>query len=273
MNIKELQSKAHSIRQQTFKMCTTAGKGHLGGAFSITEILVGLYCSGLMRLSPKWRKSPRRDRVIFSKGHAGLALYVTLADLGFFPKKELLKYGKNGSMLGGHPDHFIPGVEVSSGSLGHGLSVAAGLALAAKLDKKDYLSIVILGDGECNEGSVWEAAAFAHQQKLNRLIAIVDNNGVGATDFTENYFGSPKLMAGRWKAFGWDVVEVNGHDLSKIIPVLKKLRSRKGDRPIAIIAHTVKGKGVSFMQNNHRWHHGVPKGDLLKKAKQELGVE
>ena len=272
MTIKELEAKAHWVRQEAFKMQANAGKGHLGGAFSITEVLTALYYSGLLRLGKEYLKKDNRDRVFFSKGHAGLSWYVILADCGFFSPKELATYGKNGSMIGGHPDHFIPGVEVSSGSLGHGLGVAAGLALSAKLDKKDFLSIAILGDGECSEGSVWEAAAFAGKRELSNLVAIVDNNGVGAADFTANYFGTKKEMAGRWKAFGWDVVEVDGHNLAKIVPIIKKLRNRTSKKPLAIIANTIKGKGVSFMHNDHHWHHGVPKGELADKARKELGI-
>ncbi len=269
MDIKKLQAKAWWVRKEALEMCSRAGKGHLGGAFSITEILVGLYYSGLLRTDRSWHTKPNRDRIIFSKGHAGLSLYAVLADRGFFPKKELLRYGQKGSILGGHPDHIIPGAEVSSGSLGHGLGIAAGLALAAKLDKKDYLSIAIIGDGECNEGSVWEAAIFGRQQSLGKLVVIVDNNGVGATDLTKNYLG-PEPMAGRWRAFGWEAMEIDGHDFRQILPVLEKLRTRKGPRPLAIIAKTVKGKGVSFMENDHHWHHGVPKGELLERARKEL---
>lgn len=169
MNVDELQKKALWVRGESLEMQARAGKGHLGGAFSVTDLLVGIYYSEIFRTSHKWWGKPARDRVFFSKGHAALALYPILADQGFFPKKELMKYGKNGTILGGHPDHFIPGVEVSTGSLGHGLGVAAGLALSAKLNKKDFLSIAILGDGECNEGSVWEAALFGRQQSLGNL--------------------------------------------------------------------------------------------------------
>jgi len=271
MNIRALEDKAHVLRQTQFQMCIRAGKGHLGGAFSITEVLTALYFSGLFRFSPEWQKKPNRDRLIFSKGHACLALYVVLAEAGFFQKEELWKHGENGTILGGHPDHHIPGVEISSGSLGHGLGIAAGLALSAKLDKKDFLSIAILGDGECNEGSVWEAAAFGRQQALSTLVAIVDNNGVGATSKTD-YLGSQNMMPGRWKAFGWDVAEIDGHDLTSIMPVFETLRSRRASQPLAIIAHTVKGKGVSFMENDHHWHHGVPKGEQLETAKKELGI-
>src|SRR3989344_8565258 len=162
-----LKKKAQWVRQEAFNMAIRANRGHLGGAFSVTDILVSIYYSKIFRLSKKYQNSVNRDRLIFSKGHACLPLYAILADLGFFSKDELLRYGQDGTFLGGHPDHFIPGVEVSSGSLGHGLGIGAGIALAAKLNNLKYLTYVILGDGECNEGSVWESAAFTVAQNLN----------------------------------------------------------------------------------------------------------
>ena len=269
----KLAAKARWVRREALEMCVWAGKGHLGGAFSVTDILVSIYYTGLFRVSPQWLGKSGRDRIIFSKGHAALALYPILGDLGFFPVGKLKEYGEDGGMLGGHPDHFIPGVEISSGSLGHGLSIAAGLALSGRLSSKDYLSIAVLGDGECNEGSVWEAAMFGSQQELGRLIAIIDNNGVGATDFTARYLG-PEPMAGRWRAFGWQTVEVDGHNFQEITAVLRDLRHRpERGKPLAIIAKTVKGRGVPFMENDPRWHHGVPKGELLEQARRLLSTE
>ena len=269
MNINTLEQKAKWVRRKSFQMQISAGKGHLGGAFSITDILIAIYYSGIFNLSSKKRKYPERDRIIFSKGHACLALYCVLADKGYFPKAELDKHGQNGSILGGHPDHKIPGVEVSSGSLGHGLGIGCGLALAAKLDKKKFSTLVILGDGECNEGSIWEGASFASQQKLFNLTAIIDNNKVAATTFTRNLTGNSSLVA-KWKSFGWDVITVNGHSFEDLLFAFSNLRFRKSDRPLMIIANTVKGKGVSFMEGRPEWHHTVPNAEQLEIARQEL---
>lgn len=271
MNFKKFEEKTKWIRMQSLEMAVSAGKAHLGGAFSCAEILTALYYGNILKISPKTIKQNNRDRFILSKGHSCLALYSILADLGFFSLKELEKYGKNGSMLGGHPDHYIPGIEVSSGSLGHGLGIGCGLALSAKLNKKSFITIVLLGDGECCEGSVWEAANFASAQKLNNLIAIIDNNKIGATSLTKNYAG-PMPLAGKWKAFGWDVIEINGHNFKDIFSALGNIRSRKSSRPLAIVANTIKGKGVSFMENNFHWHHGVPKEEFLDKARKELSA-
>jgi len=270
MNSKILSKKAHWVRQKSFQMHISAGKGHLGGAFSITDIMVAIYYCGLFNLSPKKQKDPNRDRLIFSKGHACYALYCVLADCGYFPKSKLDTYGQNGTIFGGHPDHTIPGIEVSSGSLGHGLGIGCGLALAAKLNKQNFSTLVILGDGECLEGSVWEAASFASQQKLSNLIAIVDNNKVASTTFTKNFTGNYPLPA-KWKSFGFDVLEIDGHNFTQILAALKKIKQKR-QKPLAIIANTIKGKGISFMENDHHWHHGVPKGEQIAIAKKDLGL-
>ncbi len=270
MNEKLVQ-KAEWVRQQAFRMQSQAGKGHLGGAFSVTEILVSLYFSKLLKISAKNQNDPNRDRIILSKGHACLALYAVLADAGFFKKEVLNTYGQNGSILGGHPDHFIPGIEISSGSLGHGLGIGAGLALGAKLDRKNFITFVILGDGECAEGSVWEAANFASSQKLNNLTVFVDNNSIAATTNTKDFAGNSP-MEGRWAAFGWETVNIDGHNFKQIINAIKKAKQKKRIKPLAIIANTIKGKGVSFMENNPHWHHGVPNPDQKIKAEKELGL-
>lgn len=267
INLKQI---ADKIRLEALKMQHIAHKGHLGGAFSVAEILVSLYYSGIVNISPKNVKDVRRDRVIFSKGHACLTLYAVLADKGFFKKSELEKYGQNGTFLGGHPDHFIPGVEVSSGSLGHGLGLGAGMALAAKLNKLKYTTYVILGDGECNEGSIWEAAAFAVAQKLNNLIVIIDSNHVGATAKTEIFVGQVR-MEDKWKAFGWDFLSIDGNDINRVLYALKKSKTRsKRTKPLAIIASTTKGKGVSFMEGDPKWHHGVANDTEYEQAVKEL---
>jgi len=265
----KLEAKAGFIRRQCLETACSAGRGHLGGAFSCVEILTALFYGGVLKFSPRELKNCNRDRFILSKGHSCLTLYSILADLGFFDKQRLQDYGKNGSLLGGHPDHHIPGIEVSTGSLGHGLGIGCGLALSAKLNRQSFLTVVLLGDGECCEGSVWEAATFASAQKLNNLVAIVDNNKVGATTETEKYAG-PAPWPGKWKAFGWDVSEINGHNFKEIFSVLEIIRNRQSEKPLAIIANTVKGKGVSFMENDFHWHHGIPKDELLEQARKEL---
>lgn len=268
-NLLYLKDLARKIRLQALKMQHIANKGHLGGAFSAAEILVGLYYCGIINIKPKNFKSPTRDRIIFSKGHACLSLYAVLADLGFFPKEELNKYGQNGTILGGHPDHKIPGVEVSSGSLGHGLGIGIGMAIAAKLNNQKYLTYVVLGDGECNEGSIWEGVTMASAQNLNNLIAIIDNNGVAATSRTLEFVG-PFPLENKWRSFGWDTLSIDGNNISEIINALEKSKTRKTYKPLAIIANTIKGKGISFMEGNHKWHHGVANDAEYKQAREEL---
>lgn len=270
LKLSHLKDAAREVRFNCLKMQHIAHKGHLGGAFSVTEILVILYYSGIVNISPKNFNDPKRDRIIFSKGHACLSLFAVLADKGFFPKAELEKYGQNGTFLGGHPDHLIPGVEVSSGSLGHGLGIGAGMAMAAKLNNQKYLTYVILGDGECNEGSVWEAITFAVAQNLNNLIAIIDNNQVAATSKTQKFVGS-SLLEDKWKSFGWDTLSIDGNNISEIINALKKSKNLSLNRkPFVIIANTIKGKGVSFMEDDPKWHHGVLNDQQYEQAIKEL---
>ncbi|HBR14566.1 MAG TPA: transketolase [Candidatus Omnitrophica bacterium] len=267
-NLNFLKDKARQVRGKVLEMTAAAGKGHLGGAFSCTEILVALYYGGILRLDasrPRWEG---RDRFLLSKGHACEALYVILADLGFFPGGELENYNKPGCLLGGHPNRSIAGIEADTGSLGHGLGIGAGLALAAKMDQKDFKTVVLLSDGECCEGSVWEAAMFAAKHKLNNLIGIVDKNGLCVTDIIEDCVALDPLDK-KWIACGWEVVEMDGHSFDDLLTAFERVPS---DRPRMIIADTVKGKGVSFMEGNIAWHHGVPKGELLQQARKELEI-
>lgn len=269
MNIDELQRKANWVRNQTLEMIVSASKGHIGGAFSCTDILVALYYGGILRFNsdnPNWSE---RDRFILSKGHSCVALYAILADLGFFSISELNSFCQKGSMLGGHPDRNILGIEADTGSLGHGLGIAAGLALSAKIDKKDFMSVVLLGDGECYEGSVWEAAMFAGHHELNNLVAIVDRNRQCVTDFTEDC-NRLKPFTDKWRAFDWDVKTINGHSFEELLDTFKGFRCRRSVRPLVIIASTIKGKGVSFMEGKLQWHHSVPAGENLKRARKEL---
>ena len=264
-----LSRKAREVRIKTLEMVTRAGKGHLGGSLSCADILVALYYGGILRVDPHRPEWPERDRFILSKGHSCEALYCILADRGFFPEAELARYQQPGCILGGHPDRSVPGIEADTGSLGHGLGIGCGLALGARLDGNDYLTFVLLGDGECCEGSVWEAAMFAAQHQLGRLIGIIDNNGMCVTDKLEDCTALDPLPE-KWRAFGWDVQEVDGHDLNALLSVLTDVRERPSVKPLMIIARTVKGKGISFMENRLEWHHGVPKGDKAAQALNEL---
>ncbi len=268
-NTQKLKEKANFIRRQILEMIFSAGKGHIGGAFSCTDILVSLYYGGWLRFdasNPNWEA---RDRFILSKGHVSAVLYAILADLGYFPSGDLNNYQKENSVLGGHPDRRIPGIEADTGSLGHGLGIAAGLALSAKMDKYDFMTFVLLGDGECYEGSVWEAAMFASHHKLNNLIGIVDKNNLCIMDFTKNCVNM-EPMEEKWKSFGWDVVSVDGHSFDELNAVFSKVRSRESEKPLMIIANTIKGKGVSFMENKAEWHHSVPNSEQLEIARKEL---
>ena len=267
--ITELEKKAHYIRKQVLDMCVRAGTGHVSSSFSCAEILVALYYGGILRYDPANPDWDERDRFILSKGHAGVALYPVLADLGFFPISELRNFAQAGSFLGVHAESSTPGIEAVTGSLGHGLGLAAGLALVAKMDRKLYMTITLLGDGECYEGSVWEAAMFAAYHQLNNLVAIIDRNGLCVTDFTENFLRFDPFDD-KWKSFGWDVVTIDGHSFKEIFAALENFRSRRSTKPLMIIANTVKGKGVSFMEDKPLWHYVVPSGDQLEMARKEL---
>jgi transketolase len=263
-----LKNKAKQLRIDIVKSIHKAGKGHIGGAFSIVEILTTLYYGNILKFDPNNPKWEDRDRFILSKGHAGIALYAVLADLGFFPKEEL-DFLNKGRLLAEHPDPRIPGIEVVSGSLGHGLSLGSGMALADKLDKKPRATIVLMGDGECYEGSVWEAAMFASHHELNNLCGIIDRNGLITHGSTEE-INKLEPFAEKWKAFGWEVYEINGHDFKELKIALKLATNKVKKKPSMIIAETVKGKGVSFMENQAKWHHGGIDQVKLKTAITEL---
>lgn len=267
--IKKLKKKANWVRKQILEMSVRAGSGHVSSSFSCTELLVALYHGGILRFDPKNQKWQKRDRFILSKGQSGLALYPILADLGFFPLSELDKFAQEDSFLGVHIGNNIPGVEAVTGSLGHGLGLAIGMALRAKLDNESYLSVTMLGDAECYEGSIWEAAMFAAHHGLNNLIAIIDRNWQGVTDFTESSLRLEPLEE-KWRSFGWDVITIDGHSFEEIFSAMKDIRQRKSLKPYMIIAHTVKGKGVSFMENKKLWHYRVPVGEEIELARQEL---
>lgn len=270
--IKDLKKKALWLRQQILKMTCGAGAGHIAPSFSCAEIFVALYQGGILKVDSKNPKWPERDRFILSKGQAGVALYAVLADMGFFPVEELYTFTKEGSRLGGHTEDTIPGVEAFTGSLGHGFSIAAGLALAAKMDNKTYLTVALLGDGECHEGSIWETAMFAAHHKLNNLVVIIDNNGLSAIDYLKNYL-DPSPLDEKWSSFGWEAVVIDGHSIPEILNVFKGIRQRKTSKPLAIVAKTIKGKGISFMENKPIWHYRIPVGEELDIACKELNMD
>ena len=253
------------IRRHIISMIYSAGSGHPGGSLSCVELLTVLYFSVLHHnpRAPEWEM---RDRVILSKGHAAPALYAVLAESGYFPVEELITLRKTGSRLQGHPDKKIPGVEVSSGSLGQGLSIASGSALNAKIEKSPSKTYVLLGDGECDEGQVWEAAMLASHYKLDNLIAIVDRNGLQIDGLTEKIMRLEPLTK-KWAAFGWHVLEINGHDIQEIYSAFESAKKMKG-KPTVIIAHTFKGKGVSFMEWISAFH-----GKSLTKKELEIALK
>lgn len=267
--IKGLEGKANWVRNKILEMSVAAGSGHVTSSFSCTELLVALYHGGILRFDPADPKWAGRDRFILSKGQSGIALYPVLADLGYFPVDELLNFAQEGSFLGVHAESNVPGLEAVTGSLGHGLGIGIGMALAAKMDKKQYLTIVMMGDAECYEGSVWEAAMFAGHHKLNNLVGIIDRNWLGVTDYTEK---SLKLdpFDKRWQSFGWDTITIDGHSFKEIFSAFNGVRNRKSKKPLMIIAETVKGKDVSFMENKLLWHYRVPAGNEIEKARKEL---
>jgi len=268
LSVPELEKMARQLRRHVITMTATAGSGHPGGSLSAADIVTALYFK-VMRHDPENPRWPDRDRFILSKGHVAPILYAALAECGYFPVEELSTLRKLDSRLQGHTDRTLtPGVEMSAGSLGQGLSFGIGVALAARLDKRGYQAYVLLGDGECEEGQVWEAAMFAPHFQMDNLTAIVDNNGLQLDGRCCDIMGIEPL-ADKWRAFNWHVIEINGHDMSQILQALKEARQIK-QRPTAIIAHTVKGKGVSFMENNVDFHGKAPTPQEAEIALKEL---
>lgn len=267
--IKRLEKKAHEMRKSVLETCIKAGTGHVTSSMSCTDILVALYHGGILRHDPKDPDWEDRDRFFLSKGQASPVLYTVLADRGFFPAKNLRSFAQRGGPFGVHLQKNVPGTESTSGSLGHGFGLAAGTALAAKMNRDLFISFALLGDGECYEGSIWETAMFASHNRLNNLVAIVDRNHLCVTDFTENIVALEDLEE-KWAAFGWDVVRIDGHSYEAIFGVLADLRTRSSTAPLAIIAETVKGKGIDFMTNKPLWHGLAPKGKDAARARREL---
>ena len=264
----DLKSLARDMRVDIIRMIEAAGNGHPGGSLSIIDILTVLYTK-FLRHDPKRPDWADRDRVILSKGHACPALYAIMAYTGYFPREQLMTLRKLGSPLQGHPDRLrLPGIELSTGSLGQGLSVGIGMALAARLDKKDYRTYVILGDGELQEGQNWEALMSAPKFVLDNLTVILDHNN-GQIDGPVNEVMNIEPVADKFKSFNWDVLEIDGHDFGQIENALSAAKRAKG-KPLAILAKTVKGKGVSFMENNIAWHGNAPKKADADKAVEEI---
>lgn len=268
MTIQELYEKAQWLRKTSLEMINKAGSGHPGGSLSEAEILAVLYYS-VLRLDPKNPDWKDRDRFILSKGHCCPPVYAALADLGFFPMEELNHLREYGSILQGHPSIITPGIDMVSGSLGNGLSVGVGMAMAGRKQKRDYNVYVLIGDGELQEGSNWEAAMAAAHHKLNHLIGIVDYNKIQINGKVENIMSIAPL-ADKWKAFGWKVIEIDGQDIQQVYDTFKP-ENYAPDRPTVVIANTVKGSGVSFMEGNCAWHGKAPDDEQLREALTELG--
>lgn len=261
------------IRRHGLEMTHLSRGSHIGAIFSVAEIMAVLY-SRVLHVNPADPAMADRDRLILSKGHAGAAVYAALAEEGFFPVEELKTHYQNGSRLSGHVSHKeIPGVEFSTGSLGHGLAVAAGMALGGKKDGAPWRVYAVLGDGECDEGSVWEAALQAHQFRLDNLIAVVDHNRMQSLDFCENTLAL-EPFADKWRAFGWHTLTVDGHDTRALEEAFNQAKSSLGSgRPTVILAETTKGKGVSFMENDILWHYRTPQGEEYDAALKELEAQ
>lgn len=262
----ELKIQATKIRMRTWEMIYKAGTGHTGGDFSITDILTVLYFN-VLNVNPKDPKNPERDIYIQSKGHAAEVLWTTLALRGFFEEEVLDTYYQLESPLIGHPTNKMSGVEMNTGSLGHGLSIATGAALASKLDNKQNSVYTVLGDGELAEGSSWEAAMAASHYKLNNLFAVIDRNKLQITGKTVDVLSTEPLKE-KWEAFGWNVVTIDGHDYKQLLQELSANES--SDKPKMIIADTIKGKGISFVEGQASWHHDVPNDEEYEKGRQEL---
>jgi transketolase len=264
-----LEKLANRIRIHALRMTSLGSSSHIGSIFSVADILAVLY-GKILNINPKEPKWVGRDRFILSKGHAGAGVYAALAEKGFFPLERLHDHYQNGSELSGHISHKgIPGVELSTGSLGHGLPVAAGMALAGKLNHKSHRVIALLSDGECDEGTTWEAAMFASHNKLNNLVAIIDRNRLQSMESTEETLAL-EPFADKWHAFGWHTTEVDAHNYEELIFALTAKNYISYSQPLVIIANSIKGKGVSFMENSVLWHYRSPQGDDFENALCEL---
>lgn len=268
MNVRHnSETMAANIRRKVIDMTSISGASHVGSGLSIADILAVLY-GQILNVDPDNIENPERDRFILSKGHAAAALYAALSEVGFLSDEEVLTHCGDGSRLMGHASHHLPGVEFSTGSLGHGLPVGGGMALADKLDKKNRKTVVLLSDGECDEGSNWEAIMFAAHHKLKNLLAIIDYNKIQSLKSTHETLDL-EPFTDKWTAFGWAVIEVDGHDHSALQSAFSAATDKDG-KPQVVICHTTKGKGVSFMENSVLWHYRSPKGEEYDAAIAEL---
>ncbi len=267
-NHKKIFELSKKIRIHSLNMANKGGSSHIASVFSIADIIAVLY-ENILKFDPRKPNMKNRDRFILSKGHAGAGVYAVLAEKNFFSVNELLNHYQNGSNFSGHISHKnIPGVEISTGSLGHGLPISVGMALAAKLNKLDHYIYVLISDGECDEGSNWEAALFAAHHKLDNLLVIIDRNNLQSIKSTEDTLAIEPLKD-KWLSFGWSTEEVNGHDVKNLTKVMDK-KNTVLNKPKCIIANTIKGKGVSFMENNNLWHYRTPQGKEFNDALLEL---
>lgn len=269
MDIQALKIKAAQIRMDLLTIIHRAKTGHTGGSLSNTDILTALYYE-VMNIDPSNPKLADRDRFIASKGHSVESLWCILADLGFFPKEELETYSQFGTRLIGHPNNKVPGIEMNTGALGHGLPISVGIALAAKRDGRSYRVFCLMGDGEQAEGSNWEAAMAGAHYKLDNLVGIIDRNGLQISGSTEDVMGLEPLED-KWAAFGWNVISIDGNDMEQLVRTFRSVPEVEG-KPTLIVANTVKGKGVSFAENVPAWHHHVPNDEQLKLALAELSA-
>ena len=264
----DLKQKAKELRKEIIELVYKAQSGHPGGSLSEIDMLVALYHYKL-KINPKNPHWEDRDRFVLSKGHASPGLYVVLADKGYFPKSELDGFRKIGRMLQGHPELSTPWIDFAGGSLGQGITFALGMALAGKLDKKNYKIIAMIGDGESQEGAVWEASMAAAYHKLDNFIGILDKNQVQETGKTKEIMDIGDVAA-KWKAFGWNVIEINGHDMAQIIKALDRAFRLQNKKPTMIVSNTIKGKGVSFMELNYKFHGKAPNEEEYNKAIAEI---
>ena len=270
-DISQLESIARTLRARIIETSSQTGTPHLGSCLSCVDLLTAVYFA-VLRIDPGVPRAPDRDRFILSKGHGAPALFQTLALRGFYPQSMLATYGQDGGIFAEHPPtpEHLAGIEAATGSLGHGLPLGLGMALAGRIQGQNYKVYAVLGDGECNEGSVWEAAMMASAQKVANLCVMIDFNKWQATGRSREIL-SLDPMADKWRAFGWDVVEIDGHDMPQIVNTLARFPA-SNSKPTAIVAHTVKGKGVSFMEDDNNWHYRIPTAAEVVKAKLELGV-
>lgn len=266
--INELKALAYELRKKVVEMIVEGKGGHIGGDMSVMDILVALYFKE-MNISPENKEDENRDRFVMSKGHSVEAYYAVLAQKGFFPMEEVIhQFSKFGSKYIGHPNNKLPGIEMNSGSLGHGLPVCVGMALAGKMDKKDYRVYTVMGDGELAEGSVWEGAMAAGHYKLDNLCAVVDRNRLQISGSTEEVMSHENLDE-RWHSFGWNVISVNGNEIGQLVHAFEIARAYKG-KPTVIIANTVKGCGSAVMENKKAWHHKVPTPEEVEQIMKDL---